>query len=123
MIELKECLSIYWREMDDEQILFFRFQDTLLLSDALKGIKIWKDLSKETDKDQFNIVWDCRGLTNFEPLARIKLQHAAKDLSHKISNLWVISESTEIIAGINIISLFATIDSHIVKSINDVKIF
>ena len=100
-------------------VLYFTFSGKLSESDARNAEQSWrKFLSEQSTK--YCHVWNCTEMTGYEPMARIIWQKAMKELKGEIDEIWLISDSTLIVAGAKIMSLFTSFDIHAVQSESEI---
>lgn len=107
------------RTINGKEFLYFIFKGRLTVNDAQKAVIDWKK-ALENCKDMHPHVWNCTEMTGYEPMARIVWQKAIKELKGKIDKIWLISDSSIIIAGAKILSIFTSFDICTVRSENDI---
>lgn len=107
------------RTINSREFLYFIFKGRLTQQDAENAVIDWKK-ALEGARNMLPHVWNCTEMTGYEPMARIIWQKAIKELKGKISKIWLISDSSLIIAGAKILSLFTSFDISTVRSENDI---
>lgn len=112
--------EIDWKHLNGKTFLNFTFKGTLTHQDAVGAIAVWKNLFREKEGKQ-SIIWNCREMKGYEPMARALWQNTIKELKGQIDSIWLISDSATILAGAKIISLFASFNIKPVKSEEDIK--
>lgn len=111
--------DIFWKSIKGKEVLNFTFRGTLTHQEAEIAIKIWKEMFQLKPNKQV-IVWECKEMKGYEPMARAVWQDAIKELKGQIDKIWLISDSAIIIAGGKIMSLFTSFDIKPVRSEEDI---
>lgn len=97
------------KKINNTECLNFVFNGELTENNAAFAIDKWKLLlNKSNTKIQH--IWNCKGMTGYEPMARSHWQRAIKELKGKIDKIWLVSDSALIIAGARILSVFTSLD-------------
>jgi len=107
---------IEWVKINDIDYLYFKFTGIFTLKQATRAIEYWKkqhDLKKDL---KVSLVWDCLAMENYESEARKVWRLTITELSGLIQDIWVISNSVIILAGVEIISFFTKYDINVVKT-------
>ena len=99
----------------NNEILHFTFKGRFTESDARNAVLQWNDSLRKGDA-KLHHIWDCREMSGYDPMARIEWQKAIKELKNRIEKIWLISDSSLIIAGAMILSTFTTLEIKAVKS-------
>ena len=103
------------KKINGSEFIYFTFKGKLLEKDAAKAIVLWKNHLEKSNISPPH-VWNCMEMTGYEPMARILWQNAMKELKSKIGKIWFISDSTIILAGAKILSMFTSFEIQTVKS-------
>lgn len=117
---MQENPAIEIKEFNGVDCIYFTFNGKLSENDATGAISRWKDYFVKSNT-VYTHVWNCVNMTGYEPMARISWQKAIKELKNNIGKIWLISDSSIIIAGAKILSLFTKMDINAVKSESDIK--
>jgi hypothetical protein len=110
--------TIEVKSINNFDFIYFTFRGKLTENDAKNAIVNWKNQLEKRHTMQPHI-WNCMQMTGYEPMARAHWQKAIKELKGKISKIWLISDSSIIIAGAKILSLFTSFDIITVRSEED----
>lgn len=77
---------------------------------AQRAAAHWKEvMSKADEKKKLPVIFDCKNMTDYEPMARMIWQNTINELSKKIDSIWVVTDSKLIMAGAAILGLFSTL--------------
>ena len=82
--------------------------------------KKWKEAFQSRPDDKITIVWECLNMTGYETQARIQWQETLKELQPQIKDIWLISDSNLIKTGARVMSVFTSLNIHIVDSEEDI---
>ena len=107
--------EISFRIANSKESLYFTFEGTLTEADAKNAVEKWKKMLGAKTTGIIHI-WNCVKMKGYEPVARQIWQRTLKELKTKIETIWLISDSTLIIAGAKILSIFTSLDIKAVKS-------
>ena len=100
---------IEMKKINNVECLNFVFSGLLTENNAAVAVDKWKQLlNRNATKIQH--VWNCKGMTGYEPMARSHWQRAIKELKGKIDKIWLVSDSALIITGAKILSVFTSFD-------------
>ena len=112
---MKSNPVIETKTIHGNQFIYFTFSGKLTLENAKNAVLEWKEQIVNPNT-KYSLIWNCLDMKGYEPLARSCWQKALKELKENIGKIWLISDSSVIIAGARIISLFTAFDICTVKS-------
>lgn len=114
--------DIQWKTIKNKEHLYFTFDGTLTLNDATLATKKWTDIFKTKINGKITIVWNCLKMSGYEPMARSVWQKKMKELKNQIDIIWLITDSSIVKAGANIMSVFTSYEIKTVKSEDEIKV-
>lgn len=116
MEEIHKNPVIEWRKINDKECLFFIFKGTLTQLQAKNAVGEWNNLFESNNDRKIVLVWHCLEMAGYEPAARMIWQDTIKKHKKQIASIWLVANSTLIMAGAKIISLFTSFDIKVVRS-------
>lgn len=112
-------LSIERKDFNGKIVLYFTFHGLFSAQAALEGVETWKCYTKKSSVP-FTIIWNCKDMSNYEPMARVYWQKAMTDMKETIDDIWLISNSALIRTGAKVLSLFTAFEINSVKEENEI---
>lgn len=116
-----QATCVHIQSIADDQFLVFTFPDVLSKKAAEKAIAEW-DTHFDQRPTQVDLVWDCKEMCDYEPMARILWQKAMSRHKVQIGMIYLISESQVIRAAAKLLALFVKIHIKPVRSWTDVPV-
>lgn len=117
---MQDNLIIEKKTINGIDCIHFNFTGRFTEENAINSIVKWKEML-ENQNTKIAHVWNCLQMKGYEPMARISWQKAIKELKDKIGTIWLITESSIILAGASIISLFTSMNIRTVKTEDNIK--
>ena len=107
---------IEWRRIQGADCLYFTFCDEFKDDQAGPAVEVWRRALDASSAEKTNIVWNCLGMTGYEPGARSKWQKALNAMKERTGDIWVITDSKVIGMGAMLINTSTHLEIRVVKS-------
>ena len=87
--------ELVWTNINDKLYLKFIFNGHFSENEAKPAIQGWKKefALKLQPAQKTNIIWDCIGMTGFDPKVKNSWQQTLKELGPQVDDIWVISNN------------------------------
>jgi hypothetical protein len=105
----KNEVLVNWAPVSNINCLKITFSGVFTKDQATNAAARWKEVMSKADNKKQPVIFDCKKMTDYEPMARIIWQNTINELSKKIECIWVVTDSKLIIAGAAILSLFSSL--------------
>ena len=102
--------------------LIFTFQGELTGDSAKNAINTWQSKFAAKPLTRFNLIWDCRHMDGYEPMARVVWQKALQAAKGQIKTIWLISDKRVIRAGATLMSMMTRIDIKAVSHDTEIQL-
>ena len=113
-------LSVEWITLQNVTCLQVTIHGLFTNLNAMKAAAEWRKLFEAQPNKKFAVIFNCKEMRDYEPLARGTWQNAITSMKSQINSIWVISDSKIIAAGAAIMGLFTSYSIKTVDSIDKV---
>ena len=114
--------EIGWCLINGRECLKFTFRCTLTEIDAIDAVSKWKKMFSTRKDEKIVIIWQCKKMVSYEPMARIIWQNTLKELKNQIDTIWLVSDSIIIQAGAKIMAFFTILNLKVVNSEEKIRV-
>ena len=114
--------EIGWCLINGRECLKFTFRGTLTEIDAIDAVSKWKKMFSTRKDEKIVIIWQCKKMVSYEPMARIIWQNTLKELKNQIDTIWLVSDSIIIQAGAKIMAFFTILNLKVVNSEEKIRV-
>ncbi len=120
LIKTKDGLLLEWITIKNIPCLQINIKGLFTNSNAIKAASEWKKMFEIHPNKKSAVIFNCKEMKDYEPLARGTFQNAISAMKPQISSIWVISDSKIIAAGAAIMGLFTSYSIKTVDTIDKV---
>ncbi|MBN2407738.1 MAG: hypothetical protein JXJ19_08575 [Elusimicrobia bacterium] len=112
--------TIEWKTVEGRSCLYLTFSGKFTYSDGVPAVKkMTGELNSRPGKS--TLIFNCLDMEGYDNKGRIAWQHAMTGLKDRISDVWVITDSSLIRVGVNVLKVFTKFDIEVVKKEEEIK--
>lgn len=101
------------------KFIFGTYLDKL---NAERTVLKWESIFSSLKNEKIDLIWDCKKMEDYDPVARRILQKALNELKAEIGRVWVITDQQIIKSSVILIARSTSLDIKIVDSEEDITI-
>lgn len=120
-LESFNTIDVFEKALTDRACIFLKCTGVLTKSNAQVAVLKMKSLMHYEPDQKAIIIWNCMGLHSYNEDAIKLLQDFLSESKESIEGLWVITESLEVHAAVEIISFFSATKIRVVNSITQLE--
>lgn len=109
-------VSLEWKNINEVEVLFFRFNGKLTKDNAIVAIAEWEKIFDLLPNQKIILAWDCLNLQDYDPMARVLWQNAIKKMRNQVKLVYLITESRIISLGGKMMNLITPFSMIVIKS-------
>ena len=118
----KENPGLEWVQKSGRNCLKFTFEGTLTEEEAVQAIEKWREAFRSKPKEKIILIWECRRMAGYDTGSRVNWQEALKEMNNQIADIWLVTSSNFVKIGARVMSVFTSLNIHIVDSESDIEI-
>jgi hypothetical protein len=112
---MNHITNVTLASISERDCVKIHFHGKFTKDEAVKASMQWKNFMKQINGDKKPVIFDCKQMTDYDPLARIVWQNTISELKSQIDSIWVVTDSKLIAAGASLLGLFSSLKIHTVN--------